>query len=78
MEKSEACPMCKRPAFRQSLASLDGSLADPSTRASVALDASTLDDIGLFLMNNVSFFAMMITAVITSATVLGSMALMRP
>ena len=94
MEKSEACPMCKRPAFRPATSSLSRITSDISSSSSndggggtggesqntatAAINAVTLDEVFIFLMNNLSFFAMVLVAVLTSMTVLGAIAILRP
>lgn len=74
--------MCKRPAFRRSgsgYRASDGPVDERADfRVALPLDTAALDDVGAFLRTNASFFAMVLMAVITSATVLGAMAIVRP
>ncbi|TFJ84636.1 hypothetical protein NSK_004101 [Nannochloropsis salina CCMP1776] len=116
LEKSEACPMCKRPCFstvprpggserrgmQETAATMialssraherwegggegrrrherEGSAQGPdSATYPPTLDVQILDEIVLFLTNNLSLLAMLLVGVVTCCVLLGAVALLRP
>ncbi len=97
LEKSEMCPMCKRPCFSSPPSSFSSSLAsrnnvttageragdggrDAAARQGYAptLDVQAIDEVVLFLTNNLSLMAMVLVGVVTCCILLGAVALLRP
>lgn len=93
LDKSDTCPLCKRPAFRhvsslrygdeQSMEPLASAASDQASGFvdfplhPISLEALALDDIGNFLQQNSCLFALLLVAVVSSATVLGLAAIIK-